>query len=230
MNFTVSQQNSANISTLNYNHTLPNNAVVLVSLSLVNTTTSIPFANQTVTLNPNTLKLTISVSNWTFSSIQNNLQLILNVSPQSSSKLSDSCQITTSQTDSQGVLAGFQTSINGATFFGEFLSVGEVDSRVRPLAISFVQNGTNALTSITSPFFQKSLVVDPNYLILLDPTRGVCNPSDGGNDLSGSEKIKLIIGITVPVVVISILGAIFYVFKAKQACFKGSREDEVPLE
>jgi len=92
-------------------------------------------------------------------------------------------------------------TIDGISLFGQFLSAGLLDDRISQLDIKYTQSGLDSSVAIRTSAFSKSLVVDPNYAVLIDTTNTLCNQASNNNFTA-----TIAIAVVCSVVVVGLVG------------------------
>jgi len=211
-----------------YSTPLPNAAGIIISLHVYNSTTSISFAGQTATVSPQELKTTITVTNWPFAKLQNHLEVLLDAAA-TGQDVANQCNSVSAQEDNTAVLRWFQFAVGNAFLYAQFLPYGLADNATRALNITYSDptsaDTDSVVVTIRSSVFFNSLVIDPNYMVLLDPFGQGGNHANKDNGLCGefeksgpdnSVTDKEIIGIVVGVVGAALLAGFILMILAKK--------------
>eukprot|EP01133_Synstelium_polycarpum_P007619 gene7619-8913_t len=157
-------------------------AVVDLVLAIYTEATTIDFAGEPMVIGDNSVKYTLSISNWTFASQLHTLQVIYSSRVEKID--SDSCDTTTSSTDmfnnEYQVIVG--DSILRATFAGRLIADQRV-LRATTIALSSTDplvtalpksNDITVLTAIIVPHFSVQSTVDPSFRSLISPDSDEC--------------------------------------------------------
>jgi hypothetical protein len=211
-----------------YNAALPNGAALVISLIVYNTSQSVVFANQTMFVQAQTVKVTVNITNWSFSSLKNTLAVVFDSSFQGSSSAgSSNCNLQSQQSDDAiGALQWIQIQLNNTILYGQFLPKALVDMKPKILTSNYVENSmkTGGEVYMISPHFWDSLVIDPNYSILVDDSSssnngdsGDCSNLDLNSEQQKSLPKTMLIGIVVGVAGAAlVVAAILFVYKQKK--------------
>ncbi|GAM22391.1 hypothetical protein SAMD00019534_055660, partial [Acytostelium subglobosum LB1] len=178
---------------------------VTVTLDISPNTRTLSFAGQTTTYTPNSLKMTVDISGWSFKSNLNTLRVVM----QKDGSLNNATNVCAG---SQSVveidkLNNVQflkvTNKNGVELFGRFLPFALSDGRP-----SFSRNeiinttDTTTLIGINLPQCQHC-IIDPDFSVLVDQdTRDAC-----ADRSSSSNKWKIPVIVVVTVVGVAIIVA-----------------------
>ncbi|KYQ92428.1 hypothetical protein DLAC_06407 [Tieghemostelium lacteum] len=224
---------NANIITSVYSLTIVNDPIVKTNISVqiqfYRDETIIEFAGQELRMYPSSLKYSIDIGEYKFAQSLNTLQLIMSVGISTSDDEIGSC-ITqeignTTESDSEF----YKLQINDHSLYGRFIKRGIVDNNIRALS-STIQtsiddnsksNSIQSLIAINIPHYSESVLIDPDFSILLDsqPAQdkddSICTAkSDKG--LSKSQLAGIIIGCIAFAAIVAISIA-YVLYKRKRA-------------
>jgi len=150
-----------------------NGAILNVKLWEFSEQYSIPFANQILQMQPNSVKMSCTISAWPFVSLTNSLQIVL-APVYVDGDSTEVCQTSTDNSDLNGNLRWFEATVNGVTLYGEFISDAVIDGAVKPVSFRLAPD---QYIYATLPFFWTSAEIDPSYSVLLEggTTSGGCD-------------------------------------------------------
>ncbi|KYR02359.1 EGF-like domain-containing protein [Tieghemostelium lacteum] len=192
--------------------------------------TTILFANQKLEMLPQTLKYRIQLSPYAFKLRTNTLQLVMSASIQSSSESLNTCSYqetgeTTGNTDY------FKLQIDTHSLYGRFIKRAIIDNRIQSVSNTILnQTSENtgslsqSLIGIHIPNYLSSVIIDPDFSILLDTKttssiesdQVICNAqSENSTKLSKSQLAGIIIG-AVGFFIVSIIVIIYFIYKRKE--------------
>ncbi|KAF2077574.1 hypothetical protein CYY_001115 [Polysphondylium violaceum] len=200
-------------------------AILELQVTYFPTDSSIDFAGDILSMPANSVKYEITVSNWTFTSSMNYLQVIYNSRTERTTTyecVDHPTNITKLNVES---LSWFQIVSGGNTLNSKFADRIIVDSRIVGSNVKLLEqtdelyndlrqdsNTFNILTAMSTPYFKKNVVVDPNFSALLKTsTKTECDSSE-------KWKIPVIVVLsTAGGVSIATAAAVFY---KKKLAFK----------
>jgi len=176
--------------------------VTSVKIRLFSVTTNVTFAGETTAFAPNTIKLSITIQNWPFSSLEHSLAFIL----RSDTKEETSKCNVDSGTDSSGNLQWVTVTINSTSMYGKFMDTALLDNKTRTVTFSLNEDG-----SVTGsiPHFWEQAEIDPSYSVLLGERRDSCGSN---NDNSIKSVIYIATFASLGGVVILSAFAYFFVY------------------
>ncbi|KAM9970549.1 hypothetical protein ACTFIR_002409 [Dictyostelium discoideum] len=168
-----------NESTSQYKSNITNlglTTFITVTLQWFENETNVVFANQNIKMNPSSIKYTIEISEYKFSSNLNQLQLVMMAS-MSVNKTNDICSNTEFSETSSGDDSNYlKIQIDDHSLYGRFIKRGLIDSIPRsidnvPLDSSMNQVDSASLSQsyigISIPYFKKQIIIDPDFSVLL---------------------------------------------------------------
>jgi len=213
-NYSLNLQNlSASVvtgsdGTRNWTYTIhfPNGAYMLLNFTFTSATPlSVSFANTSLTLQPNSIKLTFQVVNWQFQTIKNELRVTLNFS----SETHDQCSTLNSVADTSGNLRWVELTVGDYSLYGSFLNVAEVDGKVRSMQINSIDS---SVLSFILPHFWVTAIVDPDFSVLLGKptssnTKSTCEQDEQKRGGTGESKAGLIAGLITGVAALAVIVA-----------------------
>ncbi|KAF2072711.1 hypothetical protein CYY_005971 [Polysphondylium violaceum] len=220
-----------------YTTELPNNSTVDVRLTLNSQDQRVyyNFAGDSIPILPKSVKYQIQLTNWPFSNSQNSVEFIFKsgIAPkdEQESQNTNQCghqETTTTTKTTDDSIRSIQISLNGETLIGTFSDRMILDSRpaynrvnqLSAMQITKYQLDTAPVyTSIQTSYFKNSVIVDPNFGVLVSSAPEECKTS------SGIASWKLAVIIVCSVVGASLIVTATWVFlkkssKAKILMFK----------
>ncbi|EAL63991.2 EGF-like domain-containing protein [Dictyostelium discoideum AX4] len=192
--------------------------------------TNISFANQSLIMNPSTIKYTISFSNYNFKNQLNQLELIMSASLLSS-KTNDICSGNefgeTNSIDNSNYL---KIKVGDHSLYGRFIKRALIDGLPKSISNTILEKSEfNSLKTIDTtphsdqlfiaisiPQYKEYVIIDPDFSLLIDHSKNsnsnnICTYSKSG--LSSGQLAGIIIGSVAFVAVISISLAYHFVKK-----------------
>ncbi|KAK5578344.1 hypothetical protein RB653_008014 [Dictyostelium firmibasis] len=158
------------------------------------------FANQLLDIAEGTIKYQVEMSNYQFVSRLNSLSLVMRTSI--SSDKETKCFVK-SQGNSSISSDFVQIQVNGVSIYGKLIRLAIIDQKIQQVSntISQTLEGYNELTAgsyiqINLPYYSKSVTLDPDFSVLLNPSeRDRC--SDGGSDSKSGLTTSQLAGVIV---------------------------------
>ncbi|KAM9998648.1 hypothetical protein ACTFIY_008302 [Dictyostelium cf. discoideum] len=192
--------------------------------------TNISFANQSLIMNPSTIKYTISFSNYNFKNQLNQLELIMSASLLSS-KTNDICSGNefgeTNSIDNSNYL---KIKVDDHSLYGRFIKRALIDGFPKSISNSILDKSElNSLKTIDTtphsdqlfiaisiPQYKEYVIIDPDFSLLIDHSKNsnsnnICTNSKSG--LSSGQLAGIIIGSVAFAAVISISLAYHFIKK-----------------
>ncbi|KAK5579588.1 hypothetical protein RB653_009272 [Dictyostelium firmibasis] len=149
---------------------------ITVKLEWFDNETGIEFANQNITMNPSSIKYTIEISKYQFSSKLNRLQLIMMASL-SSNKTDDVCSDKEFGETTNGDNSNYmKIQVDTHSLYGRFIKRAIIDSIPRaidniPLDSSMKQvdsaSSSQSYIGISVPYYQNQIIIDPDFSLLV---------------------------------------------------------------
>eukprot|EP00026_Physarum_polycephalum_P001923 Phypoly_transcript_01926.p1 GENE.Phypoly_transcript_01926~~Phypoly_transcript_01926.p1 ORF type:complete len:787 (+),score=76.61 Phypoly_transcript_01926:659-3019(+) len=182
-------------NSVSYFYSFENDATANISATLFQKGTVFEFAQQNISIAPNSLKISLTVTNWDFASIKNSLHITAKAT-----SLADTCKNGASY-ESQGTWIFVESGMH--TLFGKFAKNGLVDGAAMPVMAQFDES--NHVASLQVPHFWNEAVLDPDFAVLLGQSSDGCKRS--------KRKVGLYVGVSIAVVVVVIatLAAIHWI-------------------
>ncbi|KAM9978351.1 hypothetical protein ACTFIY_012104 [Dictyostelium cf. discoideum] len=171
----------------------------------------IKFANQQLVMNPSSIKYTIDISNYDFSSKLNQLQLIMSASI-SASKSDDICSSKQfgETSDSDDDISNYiKLQVDTVSLYGRFIKRAIVDSTVQTISnilldssMNLIKNAASSQTyiGIQLPYYSNSIIIDPDFSLLIDSKsasnndNSICSNTNSKSGLSTVQLVGIIIG------------------------------------
>ncbi|KAN0007201.1 hypothetical protein ACTFIU_000395 [Dictyostelium citrinum] len=178
------------------------------------------FAGTDFRVDPNSIKITVSISNYKYQSGLNFLQLRILSDVNGNQTQFDSCgNVIGNETEigTNGLNGGLSSNIitiskDSKIFYGRFLTNMLSDNRISYLSTSIIyKNSSSLMIGLNMPHCINQCLIDPDFSVLVSPPR----PSDNGEcgESNSSRKWFLYVVIIVPIVgsaLIVILSSIIY--------------------
>ncbi|KAF2069967.1 hypothetical protein CYY_008717 [Polysphondylium violaceum] len=192
---------------------------------------NITFANQIFEMNPYSLKYSINISEYSFSSSFNSLQLVLLASIESN--LQDECSSKIFQDTVESGSEYVKMQVNDHSLYGRFIKRGIIDGRIKTIDNVLLDSQYNSVTSesksqsyigINIPYFRKSVEIDPDFSVLVDnrpasseSENAICAPHDKSK-LTKAQLAGIIVGCVAfaSIIIASVTYAIIKTKKQKQ--------------
>ncbi|KAN0026951.1 hypothetical protein ACTFIU_009627 [Dictyostelium citrinum] len=150
---------------------------ISVTLEWFESSTNVTFANENLIMNPSSIKYTIDISQYQFSSKLNQLQLVM-MAELSSNKTLDLCSNSEFGETSSGDNSNYiKIQVDNHSLYGRFIKRAIIDSV--PRAIGNVQldesmkplknaSSSQSYIGIVVPYFEKQITIDPDFSVLID--------------------------------------------------------------
>ncbi|KAK5579525.1 hypothetical protein RB653_009209 [Dictyostelium firmibasis] len=208
---------------------------ITVTLEWFNQTTSIEFANQNLTMNPSTIKYTIEITNYPFVNKLNQLQLVMSASLTLNSN--DICSLNQFGNTSTGDDSNYlKIQIENHSLYGRFIKRAIIDNIVKSIDNVLLDSSLNVINSssssiqsfigITIPYYTKSIIVDPDFSVLIDSKSASDNDDSvctkNKSSLTTSQLAGIIIGSVGFAAVIIISSVYFVIRRRNQKKFEAS--------
>ncbi|EGG23028.1 hypothetical protein DFA_05158 [Cavenderia fasciculata] len=206
---------------------------VTVNITFSTQSRSITFGNQQLLINPNSIKLAVSINGWEYSSNVATLRVVLKTTTNNQQSIEYDCKETNVDSfsyDDYGTLQYLRVLKDNVQFNGRFIDFALADGRTtysQTLLIN--QTSINdeelvAMIGITLPQCQ-SCVLDPDFTPLL-----VVNDKDGDCSSTDNNKWKIIVGSVVGgIILVSIITTTTVYIKKKIVFKKHNKKLEMKL-
>jgi len=204
---------------------IPTNITVDIDYFNITQPLNITFANQHLTMNPNSLKYSINLTRYEFESSFNSLQLVLLASIESVDQENEcSSKQIGDVVESESEFIKIQ--MDKISLYGRFIKRGLIDNRVKYVSNTLLDSDYNSIETtsktqtyigINIPFYSKSVEIDPDFSILLDNTPAsdqqtpLCSIKMNKH-LSTSQLIGIIIG-TIAFALVIIISISYFIYK-----------------
>ncbi|KAF2072501.1 hypothetical protein CYY_006188 [Polysphondylium violaceum] len=210
----ITKENTTHI----YTTTLDNKSTLQVTLTINDKDERVyyNFAGDIIPILPKSIKYQIAVHNWTFGSTQNTIDIIFK-SGITESTNDCSKQEQTSTTSAGDSIRNIQISLNGETLIGTFSDRIILDNRPSYNKVSQLtkdqinkyqlESLSTIYISISASYFKNSVVVDPNFGVLVSSVPDQCS-----NSKFESWKIAVIVVCSV-IGIAAIVGLILFILK-----------------
>ncbi|KAN0023965.1 hypothetical protein ACTFIV_008358 [Dictyostelium citrinum] len=200
------------------------NTNITATLEWFNQSTSIQFANQNLTMNPSSIKYTIEITKYQFSSSLNQLQLVMAASLTTNSN--DICSLNQFGNTSTGDDSNYlKIQIENHSLYGRFIKRAIIDNVVKSISNVLLDSSLNIVDSssslqsfigITIPYYSDSIIVDPDFSVLIDSKSAsdeddsICTKKNSG--LTTTQLAGIIVG-SIAFAVVIVIGAVYIIVK-----------------
>ncbi|KAN0008832.1 hypothetical protein ACTFIU_009498 [Dictyostelium citrinum] len=196
----------------NYLATIINNNVtttINATLEWFENKRNITFANQELIMNPSTIKYTVELSSYGFSSNLNNLQVIIEAQIQSNEN--DICsgkEFGDTTIDNSNYI---KLQVSSNSIYGRFLKRGIIDDKTITINNELLDSKLNSISNennvqsyigIVIGHYETSVVIDPDFSLLLD---NQAVNSDSPNSICSSSSSSLTKGQLAGIIVGSVI-------------------------
>lgn len=220
--FTLNTQNLSgvaevvnNTKTWSYNIELSNAAVIILRFTMTgNTSLPVTFANITRILQPYSIKLSVEIVNWPFTSYKNVLQVSMAIEPDQTQL--DQCNFYNSSSDNSGNVRWTEFTVDQVTLYGSFLDYALVDQFTKPMQVKAENSG--AILTLTLPHFWVHAVIDPDFSVILGKPLKPEDPCYDQIDKESSElhTAAMVAGIVVGGIALAAMAiGAFFLWKKK---------------
>jgi len=199
------------------------------------------FAQQNLTMNPNTLKYQVSISKYPFQSSLNSLQLVMFTNFTRESDQYQCTLVEFSDKSGEGQDEYLEMKINDNSFNGRFIKRALVDNRVTTITNSLLDSNYNLKNSdksatsfigINIPNYQNEVVMDPDFSLVIsfnsakDKEGSICSPKS--SKLSKAQLAGIIVGcVAFTAIIVTVLT--YFIYK-KRLNNKQMKSLEIKLE
>ncbi|KAN0031171.1 hypothetical protein ACTA71_010252 [Dictyostelium dimigraforme] len=200
----------------NYQSAILNNNIsttINATLEWFENKSNITFANQELIMNPSTIKYTVELSSYKFSNQLNNLQVIIEAKIQSSEN-NDICSIKVFGDTTLDNSNYIKLQISSNSVYGRFLKRGIVDGKIVTVTNGLLDSKLNSISKennaqsyigIEIGQYQTSVIIDPDFSLLLDSQavdsyspNSICSTSSShSTSFTKGQLIGIIIGATI---------------------------------
>ncbi|KAN0009891.1 hypothetical protein ACTFIU_007201 [Dictyostelium citrinum] len=206
-----------------FNQTLKETECIIVyTIEQVNATKEYSFAGFNYSIDSGSLKMSISITNYPYSSTLNNLQIQMKSQVATTSNINDSnnnncnekvTQIKDSINDN--LLNFISIKKNGKQMYGRFLSIMLSDDRSTLMSTSIVSTQNESITlGLNLPYCNKCLI-DPDFSVLLSSDFKSSCESD--NSEVGRKSYVIPVAVVASVVGVALIVTVGYLIKKKKS-------------
>ncbi|EGG18125.1 hypothetical protein DFA_06792 [Cavenderia fasciculata] len=196
LNWTLSTNNETDKWT--YNTLFGGGTSIQVKFVFYVNATIIPFSNQQLDINAQTLKATILISNYTFAGLLNTLSIVFETGFNNDAETVESCSIEQSNNIfNQNLYTSIQNPNGGLV--SRYLSYAEVDTHpVRIETKLLSSTNSSQIIGVSIPYFSQYGLVDPDFSIFFnDGETKVGNCVDQEEKEEEERQWRLITGVVV---------------------------------
>ncbi|EAL61944.1 hypothetical protein DDB_G0291027 [Dictyostelium discoideum AX4] len=219
-NTSIVSQNGNDIKTTN----------ITTIIQWFNSSKNITFAGQELQMNPSSVKFTIEIENYVFSSALNNLELVMFASILSTDESDDFCSLKQFGDTTNGDNSNYiKLQVQDHSMYGRFIKRAVVDGNIVGIENTLLDEFQNTIAESTShstqtfigikiPHFKNKVIIDPDFFVLLDSEsasgeNSICSKSNG---LSASKIAGIVIG-SVCFVAIIVISVVYIFIKNKNS-------------
>jgi len=203
-NVTAYESTNSNGTTWTYDTVLDNKANATIIIQHFPSAIDVSFANSTIHLAPDTLKLSIRISNWPFQSGTHSLGVVFDAHDEANS--GQPCNVEQNE-DANNSLESIVITINGTSLYGQFFPQAIIDGRIR--VVSFRWNQDATVTAII-PHFWQDMEMDPDFSVLLGSKRqDNCSASAESSDVSTTVYIAVFVSLGLALLIALAVGIMF---------------------
>ncbi|KAN0047354.1 hypothetical protein ACTA71_001736 [Dictyostelium dimigraforme] len=200
---------------------------ITVTLQWFKNEGTIEFGNQIIKMNPSSIKYTIKISEYKFSSKLNQLQLIMKSSI-SVNKTDEICSFKEFGETSNGDDSNYlKVQVDNHSLYGRFIKRAIIDSIPRSIQNVQLDSSMNIIDSASSsqsfigisiPLFKNEIILDPDFSVLIGSQSksddSICSTNDNSSHFSKIKIALIIIGGFVGITAISTI-IIYSYYKKK---------------
>ncbi|KAN0040612.1 hypothetical protein ACTA71_008950 [Dictyostelium dimigraforme] len=198
---------------------------ITVTLQWFNNDSTIEFGNQIINMNPSTIKYTVEISEYKFSSKLNQLQLIMKASI-SVNKTDEICSDKEFGETSNGDDSNYlKVQVDNHSLYGRFIKRALIDSIPRSIdnvqldsSMKIVDSASlsQSYIGISVPYFKRNIVLDPDFSLLIGSSPSSDNSicSYNSNYFSKTKIAAIVISSLVGIASISTI-VIYSYYKTK---------------
>ncbi|KAN0040610.1 hypothetical protein ACTA71_008948 [Dictyostelium dimigraforme] len=199
---------------------------ITITLQWFNNDSTIEFGNQIINMNPSTIKYTVEISEYKFSSKLNQLQLIMKASI-SVNKTDEICSDKDFGETSNGDNSNYlKIQVDNHSLYGRFIKRALIDSIPRSIDNVQLDSSMKIIDSaslsqsyigISVPYFKRNIVLDPDFSLLVGSSpssdNSICS-FNNSNNFSNTKIAAIVIGGFVGIASISTI-VIYGYYKTK---------------
>ncbi|KAK5579904.1 hypothetical protein RB653_009592 [Dictyostelium firmibasis] len=208
------------------------NQIIITNITTIiqwfNSSKKINFAGQELQMSPSSVKFSIDIENFPFSSALNQLELVMFASLLSTDNSDDICSLKQFGNTSNGDNSNFiKLQVQDRSMYGRFIKRAIVDDFVVSVnnrlldehqnSIESSSHSTQTFIGIQIPHFRNKVTIDPDFSILLESKSASGEDSICSNKSDGLSKTKIagiIIG-SVAFVAIIVISVVYLVIKKR---------------
>ncbi|KAM9970550.1 hypothetical protein ACTFIR_002410 [Dictyostelium discoideum] len=203
--FTQWEYYKINESTSQYKSNITNlglTTFINVTLQWFENETNVVFANQNIKMNPSSIKYTIEISEYKFSSNLNQLQLVMMAS-MSVNKTNDICSNKEFSETSSGDDSNYlKIQLDDHSLYGRFIKRALIDSIPRSIDNAPLDSSMNQVDSasfsesyigISVPYFKKQIIIDPDFSVLLGSSSDSVNSESSICSFNKESKFSAVL-------------------------------------
>eukprot|EP01132_Coremiostelium_polycephalum_P005578 gene5578-6944_t len=177
------------------------NTSVTVETQFFESATNVTFAGDNISINPQSIKYSITISKYPFKASLNSLQLVMNATLVSETK--DSCSIKEIGTDPDtDTLLYIKLKVNENSIFGQFFQRAVIDNRTRSVTNQYLDetlktidsSTANSLLGINVPPYEDSAILDPNFYMLVDQKDRSSSATCSKSGLTRAQIAGIVVG------------------------------------
>jgi len=165
---------------------------VRVTMNIFTEASVVEFANTTIQTEPGAIKYTVQIDKFPFKSSLNQLGVVFNIEALPSQAVVDNCaplnNTKLEQDPNLSDIQWIQMTRGNSRMIGKVLNRALIDSRIVYITFESEAIGANSINLIGYvPFFTNTMVLDPNFSVLLETDSESTVPTD---NQCGSQKKK----------------------------------------
>ncbi|KAM9955665.1 hypothetical protein ACTFIW_002305 [Dictyostelium discoideum] len=192
--------------------------------------TTIEFANQSLIMNPSTVKYTIEIGSYNFKNKLNQLQLVLSASMDSSNINNICSKSEFGNTNSADNSNYVKIQVDNHSLYGRFIKRAIIDSQVISIENEQLDSSMNPINNasssqsfigITIPYYLYNIIIDPDFSVLIDSKKvssndenSICSKSSSNSSLTVSQLAGIIIASAF--IFLSICAALIFILIKKR--------------
>ncbi|KAN0028313.1 hypothetical protein ACTFIV_010154 [Dictyostelium citrinum] len=224
--------NNSKLSTYSSNIINKNGSTTPISVNIeyFENEKTIEFAGQEINMKPSSIKYTINIDQYPFSTRLNQLQLILSATAITNSD-SDSCSNKEFDNTTSESSDYIKLSISNKSLYGRLIKRALVDSKPITISNELLDQSLGAIDDshtsqsfigINIPIYSKKVIIDPDFSLLLnsnpttsnDNENSICSPKSSSTGLSKAQLAGIIVGCSVAAIAITV-ATVVTIFKNK---------------
>ncbi|KAF2078105.1 hypothetical protein CYY_000576 [Polysphondylium violaceum] len=199
----------------------PQESKLVVTMNLFQESQVVEFANTSIQVEPGSIKYTVQINGYPFSSALNYLQVVFGIQALPSQPVIDACApLNNSVVETDPNIADIkwlQMTRGNSYMVGKILNRALVDNKIVYSQFHHQVSGDNSVNIIANlPYFKTSATLDPNFSAMLDvtsdsklPTSNECQEASAGKDNGWKIATGVSVGAAVAIAS-AIAGVMFY--------------------